>query len=146
LRLHEGKTKIVYCQDYRRVKKSYPKKFDFLGFSFQPRSMKSKRKEGGMFLGYDCAISIESKKKILTEVRNMKLQRWSSATIEEIAKMLNPKLSGWVNYFGRYGRHELSRVLRIFHNRLIRWVLNRYKSLNHSKKKGYAYLKQLQKG
>jgi hypothetical protein len=33
LRLSEAKTKIVYCQDYRRPKiKGCPKKFDFLGY------------------------------------------------------------------------------------------------------------------
>lgn len=146
LRLHEGKTKIVYCQDYRREKKHYRKKFDFLGFSFQPRSMKSKRDEGGMFLGYDCAVSTESKKKILAEIRATRFHRWSTATMEDLAYLLNPKLRGWVNYYGKYGRDALSRVFRVFHNRLVKWVLNRYKSLKGSIKRAYAYLKQVQKG
>jgi len=97
LKIHEGKTKIVYCQDYKRKKKQYRKKFDFLGFSFQPRSMKSKRNSGGWFLGYDCAISTAAKKKIMAEIRAMKIQRWTSKTIEELAEMLNPKLGGWAN-------------------------------------------------
>jgi RNA-directed DNA polymerase len=146
LRLHEGKTKIVYCQDYKRGKKQHRKKFDFLGFSFQPRPMKSKRAEGGMFLGYDCAISTESRKRILSEIRATKFHRWSTATIEDIAKLLNPKLSGWVNYYGKFGKHAMNRVFRMFHNRLVKWVLNRYKSLKHSKTNAYVYLKQLQKG
>ena len=37
LSLNEEKTKLVYCKDYRRVKKtSFGKKFDFLGFTFKP--------------------------------------------------------------------------------------------------------------
>lgn len=56
LRLNEEKTKIVYCQDYRRrERKDYRKKFDFLGFTFKPQIQKSNR--GGLFLGYGCAIS-----------------------------------------------------------------------------------------
>jgi retron-type reverse transcriptase len=36
LRLSEQKTKIVYCQAYNRIRhKNYPKKFDFLGFTFK---------------------------------------------------------------------------------------------------------------
>jgi retron-type reverse transcriptase len=42
LQLNTQKTKIVYCQDYRREKKHYRKKFDFLGFSFQPRTKRSR--------------------------------------------------------------------------------------------------------
>ena len=57
LELHPAKTKIVYCRDYRRRGKYPVVKFDFLGYSFQPRSTKSKR-TGKLFLGYDCAISI----------------------------------------------------------------------------------------
>jgi RNA-directed DNA polymerase len=76
----------------------------------------------------------------------MKFHRWSTGTIEDLAKLLNPKLSGWVNYYGKYGKSELSRVFRILHSRLIKWVINRYKSLKGSIKRAYAYLKQLQKG
>ena len=47
LRLSEEKTKITYCQDYRREKrKDYPKKFDFLGHTFKPMSKKSNRDTG----------------------------------------------------------------------------------------------------
>jgi len=144
LRLHEGKTKIVYCQDYRREKKHYRKKFDFLGFSFQPRSTKSKT--GGMFLGYDCAISNESKKRIIAEIKSLDFHRRSTATIEDIAKLLNPKLTGWVNYYSKYRPSVMNRVFQNFHERLVKWVLKRYKNLKRSKKKAYAYLKQLMKG
>lgn len=59
LRLNEEKTKIVYCQDYRRKeRKDYRKKFDFLGFTFKPVSVASKN--GGLFLGYNCSISQNS--------------------------------------------------------------------------------------
>lgn len=146
LRIHEGKTKIVYCQDYRREKKQYRKKFDFLGFSFQPRPIKSKMTEGKRFLGYDCAISLESKKKILAEIRAIGFHRWSVATIEDIARLLNPKLRGWVNYYGMFGKKELNGIFHVLHKRLIKWALNRYKSLKRSVKRAYAYFKQLLRG
>lgn len=61
LELHPDKTKMVYCRDYRRKGKHSQVKFDFLGYSFQPRTTKSKR-TGKLFLGFDCAISISSRK------------------------------------------------------------------------------------
>jgi|GEM_PF-59300 len=42
LELHPQKTKIVYCKDYRRTEKYPIIKFEFLGYSFQPRTTKSK--------------------------------------------------------------------------------------------------------
>ena len=56
LELHPEKTKQVYCRDYRRQENHPNVKFDFLGFSFQPRTSKSP-KTGKVFLGYGCAIS-----------------------------------------------------------------------------------------
>ena len=60
LELHPQKTKMVYCKDYRRKEKYHNVKFDFLGYSFQPRTSTSK-KRSGLFLGFDCGISISSR-------------------------------------------------------------------------------------
>ena len=145
LQLNEGKTKIVYCQDYRREKNHYRKKFDFLGFSFQPRGVKSTRQEGGMFLGYDCAISSSSRKRIAEEIKHTNFHRWSTATIEQLAEKFNPKLRGWLHYYGKYKRYEMNRVFRVFHFRLMKWVLNRYKSLKRSRVKGFQWIRKLRK-
>lgn len=144
LRLHEGKTKIVYCQNYRREKKDYRKKFDFLGFSFQPRSTQIKSK--GRVLGFDCAISNEAKKRIVTEIKQLRFHRWSTAKVEDIAKLLNSKLAGWVNYYGKFRPYALQSVFRILNRRIVKWLTNRYKNLKKSRNKAYLYLKQLQKG
>ena len=75
LELHPQKTKIVYCRDYRR-KGNYPiNKFDFLGYSFQPRTTKSKKTKR-LFLGFDCAISIGSRKRIADKLGALKIERY----------------------------------------------------------------------
>ncbi len=72
LELHPEKTKLVYCKDYRR-RDNYPVvKFDFLGYSFQSLTTKS-RKTGKLFLGYDCAISISSKKRIADQMEELNI-------------------------------------------------------------------------
>ena len=144
LRLNEAKTKIVYCQDYRREKKAYKKKFDFLGFSFQPRWTSSQR--GGMFLGYDCAISIASKKRISTKWKGMKFHRWTGATIQEIAQLINPIMRGICRYYGEYKRWELEPVFRNFHFRLVKWIVNKYKRFRGSYKQAYEWLQKVREG
>lgn len=140
LSLNEKKTKVVYCQDYRREKKDYPVKFDFLGFSFQPRPAKSK--DGGLYLSYDCAISLASEKRIVETIRTSKFQKWTNATIEEIAFQFNPQLRGWINYYGKFKKYKLGRIIRRFHYRLIKWILNRYKGLKNRKRKAYEWLRK----
>ncbi len=141
LSLNEKKTRLVYCKDYRRKKKDYKVKFDFLGYSFQPRPFKSK--DGSMTLGYDCAISIDSEKRINEKIRSAHIPKWTGARIESIAAEFDPKLIGWINYFGKYKKYRLKRVFKNFHFHLMKWVLNRYKRFKNSRKKAYDWLREL---
>jgi len=142
LELHEQKTKIVYCKDYRRKGTFSNVKFDFLGFSFQPRSTKSKR-NGQMFLGFDLAISRTSRNKIVEAIRKTKFHRWTSAKIEDIAELLNPRIAGWVNYYGKYRRWELDGLFRRLHRRLAKWLLNKHKRLKWSFRKAFKMLNRI---
>lgn len=143
LELNAEKTRIVYCKDSNRKDKHKSIKFDFLGYSFQPRSCKS-RINGNLFVGFNCGISIKSRKKIIEQVRQTKFHRWSDARIGQIAKLLNPKLKGWINYYGKYRLSEMRVIFHRINARLVKWLLNRYKSLKGSIGEGYARLKSIQ--
>jgi group II intron reverse transcriptase/maturase len=141
LRLNEAKTKIVYCHDYRRKEKHSNKSFDFLGFRFQPRSCKSK--EGRMFLGFDCAISPVAKKRIAEKWKTMNIHRWTPTDLHGIAREVNPILRGIYQYYGKFRPWELESVFRVFHFRLVKWVLNKYKRFGKSYNKGYQWLRKV---
>lgn len=139
LTLHPEKTKTVYCKDYRRQGKYKKVKFDFLGYSFQPRTSKSK-KTGHLFLGFDCAISIQSRSRIFEQIRKMKIPRMQCNSIVGIAHHINPKLRGWIQYFGRYRGHTLSKVFYILRLKLVRWARYRYKRYRNNLTKAYRCL------
>ena len=126
LEVHPEKTKIVYCKDSQRKGKYETVRFKFLGFGFQPRSARAKR-DGKMFLSYMPAISKESRQRILSEIRKTNLHKWSDATLEDIAIKLNPKLRGWINYYGKYGKSVLMQVMGKLDNRLQKFLRNKYK-------------------
>jgi RNA-directed DNA polymerase len=126
LEVHPEKTKIVYCKDYRRKRKFNKVQFKFLGYDFQPRSARVKG-EGKMFLSYMPAISKESKQRILLEIRKTKLHKWSEATLEDIAVMLNPKLRGWLNYYGKFSKYAIMQVMVKLDKRLEKFLMNKYK-------------------
>lgn len=126
LTVHPEKTKIVHCTDYRRNKvEDDGVGFTFLGFDFKPRVAKSKR--GGWFLGYGAAIGKSAQSRITAVVKESGLVRWTNATIESIAERWNPRIRGWINYYGRFGRKELYKVYDMFNMRLARWIGNKYK-------------------
>lgn len=137
------KTKIVYCKDYRRKGIGKPVKFDFLGFSFYPQSKPSK--QGRMFLGYDCSVSKQSYSKLVKELRDTNFHKWTGATLEDIAKLLNPKIRGWMQYYEKFKKGSLSNVFHRLHNRLVKWILNKFKGFKKSRKRGFDYLRQIRK-
>ena len=70
LRMHPGKTRIVYCKDGSR-KGKYPNvKFDFLGFSFRPRVVKN-RKRDSLFVSFTPAVSAKALKSMRRTTRRL---------------------------------------------------------------------------
>jgi len=146
LRLNDEKTKMVYCQDYRRVKKKgFVKKFDFLGFTFKPRLIPSKIKKGGMFLGYGCAISQAAQSRIIEEWKKLNWHRRSTLSIQDIANQVNKQMEGVIRYYGKFRLGELQRLMWHFSFRLVKWVLAKYSRFGGSYTKGYQWLKKIKK-
>jgi len=142
LELHPEKTKLVYCKDYRR-QDDYPVvKFDFLGYSFQPRSTKSKN-TGKMFLGFDCAVSISSKKRITEKMKELNITYLKHRNIVGVAKFLEPYIRGWVNYYGKYRLSEMNPIFQSLRNSLVQWARKRYKRYKTSINKAYNWLNRI---
>ena len=144
LELHPQKTKIVYCRDYRRKGKHPIVKFDFLGYSFQPRTAYSK-KRGNLFIGFDCAISISSRKRIAKKLEELNVNKLSFKSIVGVAQYLNPMIRGWVRYYGKFKMYELTKVFRLLSNRLVWWARKRYKRYKTSIRKAYKWLENVRK-
>jgi len=144
LELHPEKTKQVYCRDYRRQDTYETVKFDFLGYSFQPRSTKSKQ-TGKLFLGFDCAISISSKKRIADKLEDLKIDRLNFKSIVGVALYLEPFIRGWINYYGKYRITELKPVFLLLRQRLVWWARKRYKRYKTNMVKAYRWLNRVQK-
>ena len=142
LSIHPEKTSIVHCRNYRRVKQGKKTKFDFLGFSFCPRSKKSKR--GGLFLGYDCEISKKSYSEKVKEIKLLKFHKWA-CTWQDLANLLNSKIRGWVHYYDKFRPRTLTKVFHRLHNRLIKWIINQFKRFKESKKRALSYLKYIRR-
>lgn len=138
LSANEQKTKIVFCKNANRKSTYKTIKFDFLGFSFQPRPTATV--EGKLFLGYDCAISRKSETKITDKIKATKLQLKTASSLEQIAELFNPQQRGWINYYGKFRKYMLRRVFKIFNKRLLKWAIKRYKRFKGSRVKARRWL------
>jgi RNA-directed DNA polymerase len=104
LELHPAKTRIVYCQDDDRLGEYEHTKFDFLGYTFRAR--RSKNRWGKYFINFSPAVSNSAGKARRQKTRSWGLQERSDKSLEDLSRMFNPILRGWVNYFaiGHSGR------------------------------------------
>jgi group II intron reverse transcriptase/maturase len=138
---HPEKTKMVYCKKSGRAQNGHPVQFDFLGFSFRPIIFRLRK--GGHFLQYDCIMSRKSKKRILKDLRDLNFHNRSQVGLQEIAILLNPKIRGWINYYGKINRRSLKPIFYYLHHRIIKWILNKYKRFKGSKVKAVQWLRRI---
>lgn len=99
--------------------------FNFLGYTFQRRLCKASH--GGRFLGFVPAISNQASKDIRRIIKRWRLHRKTTATLSELAKMINPKVQGWINYYGRYFRSAMEYTLLQIEYYLQRWARWKYR-------------------
>ena len=137
LEIHPDKTKLVYCRQEERRKdqpEEVSNKFDFLGYSFRTRTTIDKFNRMRMD-SFTPAISDKSKKKIKEEIRELTIRNRTNDSAEEIAKLLQSKIVGWINYYGKFRKSELCDVFSILNNAIIKWIRKKYKITSTKKGK-----------
>jgi RNA-directed DNA polymerase len=127
LRLHPTKTRIVYCKDANRRGSHEHTGFTFLGFDFRVRAARTKH--GVTFPCFLPAISKQALKKISAEVRRWRIHRRTGHTFAQLARVINPIVRGWMQYYGAFYRSALKPLLRRINAYLVRWIRRKYKRL-----------------
>jgi group II intron reverse transcriptase/maturase len=140
LELHPEKTRIVYCKDDRRTGDHQYTSFDFLGYTFRPRSVKN-QKQGSLFVGFTPAVSNSALKAMRSEIRWFR--RRSDFSLSEIARLLNQKLRGWMAYYGRYYPSAMYVVWRHFNTTLVAWAMQKFKSLRRRKTQAGRFMERI---
>jgi RNA-directed DNA polymerase len=138
LELHPDKTRIVYCKDSNRTGSFEHERFDFLGFTFAPRS--ATNKAGDTFVSFSPAASNVALKAFRQKIRRWRLHRWNSADLRDLAEEINPVVRGWVNYYGRFYRTRLFPTLSHINGYLIRWAKGKYKRLRRRQARAHKWL------
>jgi group II intron reverse transcriptase/maturase len=139
LELHSTKTKIVYCKDDDRPGKYEQIKFDFLGYTFQPR--RAKNRWGRYFVSFLPAISIKAARAIRKTIREWRMASTrNNQQLEDLARLMNPVVRGWMNYYGRFYRSKCVQVLRHVNEALARWARRKYKRFKRRERASMHWL------
>ena len=142
LELHPVKTRIVYCKDGRRQKQYPNKSFDFLGYTFRPRSC-NKGTNNKTFVGFTPAVSKTALNAMRAKTRKDNVRNRVDLDLEGIATWYNPILQGWLNYYGNYRRSALHPLWRHFNKTLVAWARMKYKTLWRKKTKAMIFVEQI---
>ncbi|MGO4427482.1 reverse transcriptase domain-containing protein [Streptomyces sp. MCAF7] len=100
LELHPDKTRVVYCKDADRRGSYEHTSFTFLGYTFRPRLAKNRYEKH--FVSFLPAVSKEAIKAMGKEIRSWHIARRSDKSLNDLARMFNSVVQGWVNYYGRF--------------------------------------------
>jgi RNA-directed DNA polymerase len=142
LELHPDKTRIVYCKDADRRGSYEPTKFTFLGYEFRPRL--AKNRHGKNFVSFLPAVSAEAMKEMGREIRSWHMAKRSDKSLNDLARMFNSVVQGWINYYGRFYKSRLLYFLRRLNNHLVRWVCRKYKQrLRNRERRAVAWLAEI---
>jgi len=141
LEMHEEKTKIVYCKRAGKTEVHDVIKFDFLGFTFRPRLAKTR--SNTFFVSFLPAISKLAKKRISVTIRRWNLHLWTAKSLEYLADIINPRLQGWWNYYGKFYKSEMYGLFMRLNQGLAHWCLQKFRTLRYHKRRAWRYLRNL---
>ena len=138
LEVHPEKTRIVYCKDDDRPGKYPTEQFTFLGYTF--RSRRAKNRWGQYFISFIPAVSNAAATRMRQKMRRWHLPRRSDKAIDDLARMWNPVLRGWIQFYGRFYKSALYSVFRHFNDLLVRWAMRKYKRLRRHRRRAIHWL------
>ena len=97
----------------------------FLGYEFRPRL--SRRRGEKIGDSFSPAASSKALKQIRHTVRSWSLHQRSDKSLNDLARIFNSYIRGWINYYGRYYKSALYPTLRHIDVILARWAHRKFK-------------------
>ena len=142
LEIHPEKTRIVYCRSDNYHGRHEHESFDFLGYTFRRRWVKSKH--GNFFNGFTPAVSKSARQRLRDKIRDIRMSN-KIVSLEKLAKIMNPVIRGWANYFSQYCASEAHKTLNYVNLTLVRWIKFRSKSVKRSYAEAFRCLVNIAK-
>lgn len=118
LELNSEKTHIVYCKNHVHHENHKNTSFDFLGYTFRPLRRPTKN---GWKLTYFPVMSQTSKKEVRRRLKKV-VNRKFRGSIQEMAKIINPMIRGWYQYFCKYSKWTTRGLWYWLNREITKWI------------------------
>jgi RNA-directed DNA polymerase len=141
LEVHPEKTRIVYCKDINRGEMYPTIVFTFLGYTFQPR--KAVDKYDRVYVNFAPAVSRDALRAMRQTIRRWRIQLKCDKDLDDLSRMFNPILRGWMNYYGRFYASAMASVWKHLNGFLVRWLRRKYQHLARHKTRASRALGRL---
>lgn len=143
LEVHPEKTRIVCCRSGKNVERHEHETFDFLGYTFRCRWVKTKR--GNFYNSFSAAASKAAVQGFKEKMRVCR-EKGKQMTPSQLAELMNPVIRGWANYFMKFCPSDArNKALYYVNSLLVQWARRRYKRLSGSQGKAYRWLCEVAK-
>jgi len=77
------------------------------------------------------------------ELRRWHLHTRSDKSLEDLSRMFNPVLRGWVNYYSRFYKSALYPTFQHLDRLLVRWARRKYKRLRGHQRRAAHWLRRI---
>jgi hypothetical protein len=114
----------------------------FLGFR-SSHAQQNQRKPGNCFLVTIVQLA-SVQRNVLPTKWELNIVDLTFKSIVGVTQFLNPFIRGWVNYYGRFRKHEMNSIFQLLRKRLTRWARRRYKRYKTSVYRAYIWLEKVQ--
>ena len=89
------------------------------------------------------AVSRDAVVAMSREIRSWHIARRSDKSLDDLARMFNSIVQGWINYYGRFYKSMLYPLLRRLNRHLVRWACRKYKRLKRRERRAMHWLAEV---
>ena len=80
---------------------------------------------------------------LMKAIRDLNIWHQTQLSLQNIARRLNPLLRGWIVYYGRYAPSALYPLRRYVNQKLMAWVMRKFKRFKGHKIQASQFLQRL---
>ena|SRR5829696_4227819 len=109
--------------------------------TFRPRLSRSRW--GKHFVNFTPAVSRDAAVRMSREIRTWHIPKRSDKSLSDLARMFNPIVRGWLNYYGRFYKSMLYPLLQHLNTKLVQWATRKYKRLRRRERRARLWLRRI---
>ena len=98
---------------------------------------------GKTFVNFSPGISNQAATAIRQTIRDWQLRCRIDKRIDDLARIFNPIIRGWITYYGRYYKSALFPALMHLDLCLARWAMAKYRRLRRHRRRARLWIRQV---